>query len=139
MVMACKHLQTSEIASNSNTHLVAISCNKLQTNEKVKNFIVSIITARILFCIHIVNRTKRHLFSIYRNDAPFRWCIRIHIWHTVCIVRFTCVHNFASQIHQIMLQGKPRPPSCQERQQLTLVYPLLMMKIMNVLNGLLLN
>ena len=28
MVMAYKHLQTSEIASNSNTHLVAISCNK---------------------------------------------------------------------------------------------------------------
>ena len=76
-----------------------------------------------------------HFCSIYSNDAPFR----MNIWHAVCIVRFTYVHNFASQIQPILLQGKSRPPSCQEKQQLMLVYPSLMMMFMNVLNGLLLN
>ena len=34
MVMACKHLQTGEIASNSNTHLVATFCNKYKQMRK---------------------------------------------------------------------------------------------------------
>ena len=57
MVMGCKHLQTAETPSNLNTHLVAISCNKYKQWES-ENFIVSIITASILFCIYILSRTK---------------------------------------------------------------------------------
>ena len=52
---------------------------------------------------------------------------------------FICVHNFASQMHQIMLEWYSRPPSSQEKQQLTLVYPSFMMTFTNVLSHLLLN
>jgi len=51
MVMGYKHRPTAETPSNLNTHLthlVAISCNKYKQWES-ENFIVSIITASILF------------------------------------------------------------------------------------------